>query len=196
MSAATELQVLCSAPCLTREPGFPCPRLRCLILAARDGHAVARELLFTLLRPLAVRQARRFCPRPADAEDLAQSALLLAFRSLSQLRDCRRVAAWLRRIVQNSFRMNHRKPSPSLRDCVDPALVPSSSAGPDELLDALELRRRASTLFATLPTILRAVFHLRVLAGLSTAETAHLLSITPEAVRTRLSRARRAIACA
>jgi DNA-directed RNA polymerase specialized sigma24 family protein len=58
---------------------------------------------------------------------------------------------------------------------------------------AAERRARTVRRLALLPAILRAVFELRIVTGLSTADTAFRLRITPEAVRTRLSRARRAL---
>lgn len=106
------------------------------------------------------------------------------------------MVAWLRQIVVNTHRMSWRSSGRMIQEALDPAVLPSRSQAPDQIFAAAELRRRFIRGIAALPAILRVVFELRVLAGLSTAATAQRLSITPEAVRTRLSRARRAIDCA
>jgi RNA polymerase sigma-70 factor (ECF subfamily) len=187
------VETLCPAPCLERGAGFECPRLRCLIQAAREGDRVSCEFLFARLYPPALRHARQLCRSFSDAEDLAQNALLTAFRALAQLRDCHRVQAWLWRIVKNSHRMSIRRETLALIPIEDAPPVRSSLADPAQLLLARDFSRRTANRLRGLPPTLRRVFELRVVADLSTQETARRLCISSEAVRTRLSRARRAL---
>lgn len=193
MSHPAPSEALCSAPCLVREPGFICPRLRCLIQAAREGDCVARESLFGRLRPAAFRQARGLCRRRADAEDLAHSSLLAALHALPQLRDCHRILPWLRRIVGNTHKMAHRSAAPLMLEYSDATEAASHFPRPDQLFLAEELRQRLSVRYHALLPTLRRVIDLRLLEELTTAEAALRLGISGEAVRTRLSRARRAL---
>jgi RNA polymerase sigma-70 factor (ECF subfamily) len=69
----------------------------------------------------------------------------------------------------------------------DPA---SDQPGPERLAASGELRRLLEAAVDALPDEFRAVFVLREVEGLSTAETAACLALRPETVKTRLHRAR------
>src|SRR6266403_2761779 len=60
--------------------------------------------------PLAFRVARGILRNDADAEDVAQEALLRAYRRFDRLRDPMRFRGWLVRIV---FRASYESPSES-----------------------------------------------------------------------------------
>jgi RNA polymerase sigma-70 factor (ECF subfamily) len=67
------------------------------------------------------------------------------------------------------------------------------SQRPDEQFQSEELRRHIQTAVDALPDGLRTVFLVRDVEGLSTEETAELLSLSLPAVKTRLHRARLAL---
>lgn len=188
----------CAATCLL--PGGPpcCNGCRCLVAAATAGDTIARESVFTLLYPQVLRQTRRLCRRPFDAEDLAQTALLQAFQRLHQLRDCHKLLAWVWRIARNAWLMDQRaaRRDSGVSELQENAVVPGagSFAGQEEQFRYSETHEAALKALAELPPSLGAVFQLRVEQGKSTAETAQRLGISNEAVRTRLTRARRRIA--
>jgi RNA polymerase sigma-70 factor (ECF subfamily) len=148
------------------------------------------------------------CGQREDAEEVAQETLLRVFESLSQLREPERVRPWVFRIAKNACLMKRRKSifAPmqelSLDELVPPAgrdgeprafeIGDSSSLPEDELLRS-ELRVALHRAIAELPQTYRAVVLLRDLEELSTEETAQILDISPDAVKTRLHRGRLAL---
>jgi len=72
-----------------------------------------------------VRLARRYASDPGDAEDIAQDALLRAWRRRSTLRDASRRKEWLATIVRNEAFREHSKVRPEpvaeleVVDCAD-----------------------------------------------------------------------------
>jgi RNA polymerase sigma-70 factor (ECF subfamily) len=75
-----------------------------LIERAKSGDPSAFEALArTYLRP-AYAVALAIVRRPADAEDVAQDALILAFERLDSCREPNRFVAWLMTIVRNQAR--------------------------------------------------------------------------------------------
>lgn len=75
-----------------------------LVVRARRGDRSAFDALVRgYLRP-SYSIALGIVRRPADAEDVAQDALLLAFEHLDTCRDPARFAAWLFQIVRNQSR--------------------------------------------------------------------------------------------
>ena len=71
-----------------------------LVLGAILGNLEAFEQLVLRYRPAVVRLARTIVGSD-DAEDVAQDALLLAFKALPSIEEPRRFAAWLSAITRN-----------------------------------------------------------------------------------------------
>ena len=71
-----------------------------LVLAAILGNLEAFEQLVVRYRPAVVRLARTIVGAD-DAEDVAQDALLLAFKALPSIEEPRRFAAWLSAITRH-----------------------------------------------------------------------------------------------
>ena len=144
------------------------------------------------------------CGQREDAEEVAQDTLLKVFENFDQLREPELVRPWVFRIAKNACLTKRRRslfaPEPSQElsletllpgdphlPLADTALSPEKSAQQSEVRAALESAIRA------LPDLYRPVLLLRDVEGLSTEETAEVLSITPDAVKTRLHRARLAV---
>ena len=144
------------------------------------------------------------CGQREDAEEVAQDTLLKVFENFDQLRDPELVRPWVFRIAKNACLTKRRRslfaPEPSQElsleallpgdaqlPLADTALSPEKSAQQSEVRAALESAIRG------LPDLYRPVLLLRDVEGLSTEETAEVLSITPDAVKTRLHRARLAV---
>jgi RNA polymerase sigma-70 factor, ECF subfamily len=73
-----------------------------LVARARDSDELAAfEELVRRHRDTAYRVALRVCLNPADAEDIAQEALVRAWRSLGSFRSDAAFSTWLYRIVTN-----------------------------------------------------------------------------------------------
>jgi len=92
------------------------------------------------MRPRLVRLAQQFLGQAADAEEVAQEALALAWnRKVDQLEPARR-NAWLFRVTINLSLNQRRRRKPSRQlDGEQAARLPSSASGAerDELLDRL-----------------------------------------------------------
>ena len=139
------------------------------------------------------------CGRPDDAEEVAQETLLKVFQNLDQLRDPDRVRAWVFRIARNACLMQRRKsvfaPSHELSvdDLPPSSEIEDSADRPDEELRRAEVRAVLDLVIAELPPDYRSVVLLRDLEELSTEETAQILELSTDAVKTRLHRARAAM---
>ncbi|MDW6024710.1 RNA polymerase sigma factor [Mesorhizobium sp. BAC0120] len=147
------------------------------------------------------RIARSILHSDSEAEEALQEAYLHAFANLAGFRGDSTLATWLSRIVINEAlgRLRKRKRAASVSLPVDelPAaqiIAFPASAGLDDpernmaQRQILELVERATD---SLPDDFRTVFVARAIEGLSVEETAELLGLKPETVKTRLHRARK-----
>ena len=136
------------------------------------------------------------CGRPEDAEEVAQETLLKVFASIDQLREPERVRPWVFRIAKNACLMQRRKsifaPTQeiSLDELPPAAEVPDTGGPPDREYLRSELRAVLDRIIAELPPLNRSVVLLRDLEELSTEETAQILDVSPDVVKTRLHRGR------
>lgn len=135
----------------------------------------------------------------ADAEEVAQEAILKGFRGLRAFRGDARFASWLLSIVANEARMRLRKrrevslellKSPDSEDEYTPVELAEWREIPIEALAQKELAARLEEALAALPEIYREVLILRDIDELNIAETSAALEISAPAVKTRLLRAR------
>lgn len=148
------------------------------------------------------------CGQREDAEEVSQEALLKAFESFAQLREPERVRAWIFRIAKNACLMKRRKSvfAPDRELSLDEFLPVSHGDGghrhieiadwsklpEDELLNR-ELNSEIHRAITELPETYRAVVLLRDMEELSTEETAQILDVSTDVVKTRLHRGRLAI---
>lgn len=138
----------------------------------------------------------------ADAEDAAQDAVLKAFTNLARFRGDSKFSTWLIRIATNEALMKLRKgrhqklhePLDQQRKDEEGDYTPRDFADwreiPSEALQKKELRQALSVALASLTPKHREVFVLRDVQHFSIEETAQLLGINKNAVKTRLMRAR------
>lgn len=133
-----------------------------------------------------VRLAALVCLDSSEAQDAVQNALLRAWRNRHRLRDASRMKPWLDAIVvRESIRLNDRRRSWLRRLISQPSepAVPSPATLSGAALDL-------SAALQSMPGPQRAVLALRYEAGYSVAETAQLLRVPHETVRSRLRLAR------
>lgn len=143
---------------------------------------------------LAYRVALGVLHSTADAEEVAQEALIRAYRHFSRLRDPDRLQAWLVRVSwrlaidrQRSTIRRERREQAALAN--EPlALTVEQAALSHEFQDRLE---RA---LDSLPEKLRRVVILSSIEGYDMRETAALLGLPEGTVRSRLHRARQQLA--
>ncbi len=137
----------------------------------------------------------------AEAEDVVQEAYVHAFEKLGSFRGEASLATWLTRIALNEAygRMRRRRDSVDIDD-IDangPAAqliaFPGHLLGDDPAEEAAraQMRRLLEQAVDELPEAFRLVYVLRDVEGCSVEDTAGVLGIRPETVKTRLHRARR-----
>ena len=107
-----------------------------LVIAAILGNLEAFEQLVVRYRPAVVRLARTMVG-PDDAEDVAQDALLLAFKALPGIEEPRKFAAWLSAITRHrALRFNKSETAHMTRRmALDEALLEKIEALARPLVD-------------------------------------------------------------
>lgn len=172
-----------------------------LIARIRAGD---KELFHELIRPYersVYALAYSVLRNPADAEEVAQEAVLKAFTNLDKLRSEEKFKGWLLQIAFNEARMRRRKDRRQLYESLDDAdqdeecvFMPRQFADwrdiPSEALEKQEIRQAVEQALMTLPGKYRDVFVLRDREHLSVEETAHVLDLSIPTVKIRLHRAR------
>jgi RNA polymerase sigma-70 factor (ECF subfamily) len=148
------------------------------------------------------------CGNREDAEEVSQDALLKVFTKLDQLHDPNQVRPWVFRIARNECLMKRRKsvfaphrelsleefrPSVETNGEHRHLQIADWSALPADELLREELKRQIEVAIRELPETYRAVVLLRDVEELSTEETAHLLELSTDVVKTRLHRGRLAL---
>ena len=171
-----------------------------LIRRVREGE---RDLFCELIRPYERRvfaAAFAILRNEADAEDVAQEAMLKAFKHIGQFRGESRFSTWLIQITVNEARMRRRKEHAEImepigdREDQEGNYTPRDFADwreiPLETLERKEVRQKLAEALASLGEKYREVFVLRDMQHLSIEETAKVLGISTASVKTRLLRAR------
>ncbi len=171
-----------------------------LLGRARGGDGEAfRAIMQACNQPL-FRIARSVLRDDSEAEDVLQETYFRAFRNLDAFRGDSSLLTWLSRIALNEARGRLRKRRPMVElDAVEAAqqegsrilMFPIASSDPERSASLAEARRLLEHAVDDLPEAFRLVFILREIEERSVEETAALLSVRPETVKTRLHRARR-----
>lgn len=160
-----------------------------------DGQPGAFEAFVDLYRTKVFQYSYSMCGQREDAEEVAQETLLSVFQHLDQMRDPEHLKAWVFRIAKNVCLMKRRKSvfAPAREDSLDDIDAADDSPEPDRLVLAEERKHLLCGAILNLPEIYRSVVLLRDVEELSTEETADVLGVTADVVKTRLKRARRAL---
>lgn len=179
---------------------------RPLLDRLRRNDEAAFEELVRAETPHLLAVARRFLRNEEDAQDAVQQAFLSAFRALPGFQGQCRLTTWLHRIVTNTalmkLRSRTRKPEQSIESLLPTFLDDGHQAAPmsdwsidaDRQLLQREVRERVRAAIDRLPEAYRTVLLMRDIEELDTQETADLLGVSEGAVKTRLHRARQALA--
>ena len=148
------------------------------------------------------------CGQREDAEEVSQETLLKVFENFDRLREPERVRPWVFQIAKNACLMKRRKSifAPSKELSLDEFLPPMGhgdghrklqiadwSALPDRQFLRGEMKGALDRAIAELPENYKSVVLLRDIEELSTEETAQVLDLTADVVKTRLHRGRLAI---
>ncbi len=165
----------------------------------RDAAAVA-EITTRYNRRL-FRIARSILKGDDEAEDVVQSAYLKAFSSLKDFRRDSSLGTWLTRIVMNEAlgQLRRRRlvlPFDESETAMSEGRVisfPGSSptVDPERAVAQRQIQAVLEQAIDELPDLFRTVLVARVLENMSIEETAALLGLQAQTVKTRLHRARR-----
>ena len=172
-----------------------------LIKSVCDGE---REAFYELVRPyerMIYATAIAVLKNPADAEEVAQEAVMKAFSNLPRFRAESKFSTWLIQTTYNEARMKAKKARQHLYESIDEQQQnekgdswPKDFADwrpiPSEVLEQKEIRQAVQDAINSLRPEYREVFILRDVQHLSIKETTTILGISKASVKTRLHRAR------
>ena len=165
---------------------------------ARDEAAV-RTIIKAHNRRL-YRLARGILRNDGEAEDVVQETYVRAFTHLKDFRGDSSLSTWLSRIAMNEAlgRLRRQRPSVELSSLPQGVLeaqiiqfpLTSAADDPEKSMAQREIQHVVEGAIDELPEPFRIVFITRVLEGMNVEETADILDLKPETVKTRLHRAR------
>lgn len=145
------------------------------------------------------RLARGILRNDAEAEDVVQETYVRAFTHLDSFRGVSSLATWLARIAMNEAlgRLRGKAPAIELASLPPGAIEAqiihfprSANTDPEKIMAQREIQSVVEHAIDELPEPFRLVFIARVVEGLNIEETAEILDLKPETVKTRLHRAR------
>jgi RNA polymerase sigma-70 factor (ECF subfamily) len=170
-----------------------------------DGKPEAFDRFVDHFRAKIFNYSQLVCGHREDAEEVVQETLLNVFEKFSQLREPEHVRAWVFRIAKNVCLIKRRKSiyAPQQEVSLDELMPARGTSGdrmkieiadwsglPEDEVLRSELQRALDDAIAEMPEIYRSVMLLRDVEELSTEETAHVLGVNTDSVKTRLHRAR------
>ena len=185
----------------------PTPQIAPLAIAEAELVARARERDETAIRSIMqannrrlYRLARGILRNDGEAEDVVQETYVRAFTHLAEFRGDSSLATWLARIAMNEAlgRLRRQRPAVELSSLPPGTLeaqiiqFPHSaqSEDPEKSMAQREIQHVVEHAIDELPAAFRIVFITRVIEGMNVEETAEILGLKPETVKTRLHRAR------
>lgn len=175
-----------------------------LVERAQRGDKRAFELLVMKYQRKLGRLLSRMVRDPAEVEDVAQEAFIKAYRALPSFRGDSAFYTWLYRIAINTAKnylvsMGRRAPTTTEFDheeaeSFDDAEALRDTATPENELLGREIADTVNRAVEALPEDLRTAITLREIEGLSYEEIAGVMNCPIGTVRSRIFRAREAIA--
>ena len=146
------------------------------------------------------RLARGILRNDSEAEDVVQETYVRAFTHLEDFRGDSSLATWLGRIAINEAlgRLRRQRasvewtslPPGTLEAQIIQFPLSAASEDPEKSMAQREIQHVVEHAIDDLPEAFRIVFITRVIEGMNVEETAEILGLKPETVKTRLHRAR------
>ena len=175
-----------------------------LVERAQRGDKRAFELLVIKYQRKLGRLLSRMVRDPGEVEDVTQEAFIKAYRALPNFRGESAFYTWLYRIAINTAKnylvaLGRRAPTTTEFDnedaeSFDDAEALRDTATPENELMGREVAAAVNKAVDSLPEDLRAAITLREIEGLSYEEIAGVMNCPIGTVRSRIFRAREAIA--
>ncbi|OFZ88260.1 MAG: RNA polymerase sigma factor RpoE [Betaproteobacteria bacterium RBG_16_64_18] len=177
---------------------------RQLVERAQRGDKHAFELLVSKYQRKLSRLLSRFVKDQAEVEDVAQEAFVKAYRALPSFRGDSAFYTWLYRIGINTAKnylvaLGRRAPTVTDFDAQEAEEFDGGDKlrdmnTPESLLMSKQIANTVNDAMEQLPDELRAAIQLREIEGLSYEEIAAAMDCPIGTVRSRIFRAREAIA--
>ncbi len=175
-----------------------------LIERCKSGDTAAFDEIVRRFEKRVFNYALRVTGNYNDACDVAQEAFIRAFHSIQTFRGDAKFATWIYRIVTNVYldeRKKHKShPTISLDDTIEleensvTRQIEDSTPSPDEILQTKERMRVLQRVINALPDYQRIIITLYHVEHRSYEEIAEILDLPIGTVKSRLNRARLAIA--
>src|SRR5678816_4231606 len=178
-----------------------------LVHRVQRGDKAAFDALVLKYQHKVVKLVMRYVRNPAEAEDIAQETFIKAYRALPQFRGDSAFYTWLYRIAVNTAKKSlmELKRDPLVTESAragrdedddNPRVEnePSDAATPDAVLASKQIASAVNFAVEALSEDLRQAITLREIEGLSYEEIAELMNCPIGTVRSRIFRAREAIA--
>lgn len=171
---------------------------RSAIERLKKGDIGGLEMLVRMHNTRAVRAADLIVRDTALAEDVVQSAFVRAYERIGQFDSDRPFGPWFMRVVVNdavkAVSRRERNISFYEGDAEDLlAWLADPGAGPHEIAEEAETRRRVWRAMGELPPAQRAVIVQRYYLGMSEAEMAQSGESPPGTIKSRLNAARKGL---
>ena len=177
-----------------------------LVDCLRKGENRCYEIFVRRFGPKVLAVSRRYLKSEADAADCFQDTFVAAFNSIDRFEQRSSLGTWLRGITTNNCLMRIRSNSRRREESIDHllpefdergsrinAFEPQQSESFGEQIDESQTKALVREKINELPDDYRVILLLRDIDGNTTQETADILGIKTNAVKTRLHRARSAL---
>jgi RNA polymerase sigma-70 factor (ECF subfamily) len=177
---------------------------RILVERVQNGDKQAFGLLVTKYQRKLARLLSRMIRDPFEVEDIAQETFIRAYRALPGFRNDSAFYTWLYRIGVNTAKnwlISHGRKAPTSTpldsedaESIDEAELLRDTDTPERLLMSKQIAGTVNAAVDALPEDLRTAVTLREIEGLSYEEIAQVMDCPIGTVRSRIFRAREAIA--
>ena len=177
---------------------------RQLVARAQRGDKQAFELLVEKYQRKLARLLSRFIRDPAEVEDVTQEAFIKAYRALPAFRGDSAFYTWLYRIGINTAKnylmaMGRRAPTSTEVEAEEAEGFEEGEQlrdinTPESVLLSNEIAQTVNATIESLPEELRRAIQMRELEGMSYEDIAQAMDCPIGTVRSRIFRAREAIA--
>ena len=175
-----------------------------LVERVQKGDKAAFELLVAKYHRKIIRLVSRLVRDAAEVEDVTQEAFIKAYRALPQFRGESAFYTWLYRIAVNTAK-NHlatqgrRAPTSTEANAEEAETFAEADQlrdinTPESMLMSKQIAQTVNSAMEALPDELRTAITLREIEGLSYEEIAEAMGCPIGTVRSRIFRAREAIA--
>jgi RNA polymerase sigma-70 factor (ECF subfamily) len=177
-----------------------------LVERVQSGDREAFGLLVNKYQRKLLRLVMRLVRDPAEAEDVTQEAFIKAYRALPNFRGESAFYTWLYRIGVNTAKnwlVAHGRRMPTVTDIttndesdggIEDSVLLRDDETPDRILLSKQIGTTVNAAMEALPEDLRTAITLREIDGLSYEEIAQVMDCPIGTVRSRIFRARDAIA--